>query len=308
MKLKYNEEYKHEKGFIDFFNTELEPLVRKVEKHRKASLFKFWGVLLCYIAILAIGAITGNMIVVTVTWVLIIPFIILLVYINLKFKEEAKIRLNNLAARFYGDFIFETDKGINENTLEYLKFVYGDYDRITFKDYIHGTYKERPIEISEIDLFEENDTGKAVRFQGLVISITFPRKFSGTTLLYHEKLFQSINLSNYTEKFDSKNLSEFNNKIQMYSSDLTKASKILSPELKEKINNILEIKTFQAVDCCFKDNKAVIGITTPYNLLESVSLFTSAYSEKAYKSFLKDFHMILELAETISKYFEQPNK
>ncbi|MEW5819385.1 MAG: DUF3137 domain-containing protein [Cyanobacteriota bacterium] len=321
MKLKFTEVHYYEKGFSKYFQKELVPLLKKVEKHRTDSLKKF--------IVTAIGCAIVNILIFvyffsnfeddeTGCTILVMTLFgsgIMLYLIISGFKDIAKTKVNELLVRFFGNFEYKNNYGIAKRNLDQVEFFLPEYDYVDYDDYIKGTYKDNLIEFCEAYLKEEyedsdGDTQTKTVFKGLFIIITLPRHFSGKTFVIKDKGV----LLNFFKKFSSEyqkltiQNKEFEIRYEVYTTNPDESQALLNNTLQNSIMKLAKNFGCSGLNCCFHSNKVFFAIPIRKNLFESVSLFKPAYTEYQFKNFLRDFNLVLSLSDKMSEHFLNNNK
>lgn len=320
MKFSYKEAYYYEKGFEEYLNLNIGPLLEKVERHRRATLQKFFGALFGCIILLVFVCMSFVYYedsdlppFLFVIWI-IFTFAIL-GFIKGSFTNKAKFKVNTILVKYFGEFIYRHKRGIDEDLVDHIDFIIPDYDYIDYDDYIYGEHQGNKIEFCEANVKEEyedseGDTHTRSIFKGLFIVITLQQSFSGKTFIVKDRgailnFFRKC--STQYKRIPSPDHKEFDSRFEVYSSDINEGIKILTPSLKNRILKLAKFLGVSTINSCFFRNKVILAVPISKNLYESVSLFKPAYSEYNFKCFIRDFHMVLRLSEELSGHFEMKN-
>lgn len=320
MHFPYKEVYHFEKGFEEYLNKNIGPLLLQVERHRKDSLKKFIGVLLVCLVLLVLVLISflefedlELPLFMLVAW-----FILTfgaLGHIRGSFRNTAKSKINKILVKFFGDFTYKHGCGIEERVIDHLDLIIPDYDYIDYDDYICGTYGNNRIHFCEANVKEEyedseGDTHTKSVFRGLFIVINVKSNFTGKTFVVKDRgtilnYFRKFS-TDYTRVSSLKN-KEFEVRFETYSNCPAETKKLLTPSFQKKMLQLSKNFGVSALNCCFIGNEVIFAIPIKKDLYEPVSLFKTAYSEYKYKCFLRDFQLVLDLSEDMSYYFETQN-
>lgn len=315
----FKETQPYEEGFANYFETKLVPLLHKVEKHRKASLKRFIILaILCVITVviapMVIYSIFGDELGrLGILIIAIVGSYYVLDKTIKDFKDIAIAETNELLAQFYGNFNYKREYNLPNKIIKEIDFVLPVYNEIYYEDLFYGEHNGNQIEFCETQIerirLNSETNNKEVVFKGLFVILTFQKSLAGKTSIIKKsgKLINFVKKTPAnTEKVELKN-KDFNKLYKVYTTNLTETNALLSNMLLHRIMKLAENFNCKNISCCFYDNKAFLAIPVKKNLFESVSLFQSAFNEKKYKSFLKDFNQILKISETISEQLLEIN-
>lgn len=315
MKCKFTEVYHYEKGFAEYFETKLLPLLHKVEKHRQATMQKLiFATIACIVLTVlvtiffAIHGEEGDEAYGAVFFGVIISCFVLGMIIK-GFEDKAKSKINEIMVRFFGAFDYKHNYGISEQKIDEIDFILPDYDYIDYEDYIKGNYNDSIIEFCEARVVEEwedsdGDDHEKTVFKGLFVIITLQKYFQGKTFITKDKglignFFRNCSKEKDFIKLPVKNR-EFELRHEVYSNNPAETLALLTPGLQNSILKLAKNFGSSSLNCCFYCNWVFFAIPVSKNLFESASLFKSAYNEYQFKNFLRDFNLVLNLADLIS--------
>lgn len=310
----FKEVYSYEKGFSDYFQTELIPLLNKVERHRKDALNRFIAITLaCILAVILIPVVVyntfgdGEWACGSIFLTGFASLCILQMMIN-NFKDLAVCKVNEILVKFFGDFGYKREHRISESTIDEIDFMLPDYEDIYYEDFIYGEHNGNKIEFCEAKVEQEyedseGDTHTRVVFKGLFVILTFQKHFTGKTFIVQDRGL----IMNYFKKTSTdyqrvelKN-KDFDKCYEVYTTNIDETNSILTPTLQHQIMKLAKNFNCTSINCCFYNDKAFFAIPVKKNLFESVSLFDSAYNANRFKEFLRDFDLVLNISNSISE-------
>lgn len=310
----FKETQPYEEGFANYFESELVPLLNKVERHRKDALKRFIAITIaCIIAVILLPILVyttfGDE-----EWafgsIFFFGFGALFIISNMikKFKDVAVSKINEVLVKFFGDFGYKREHRISDSTIDEIDFMLPDYEDIYYEDFIYGTHNGNKIEFCEARVEQEyedseGDTHTKVVFKGLFVILTFQKAFAGKTFIVKDR----GRIMNYFKKTSTNHIrvelanKEFDRLYEVYTTNLTETESILSNLLQYRLMKLAKNFNCKSINCCFFSNKVFFAIPVKKNLFESVSLFESAFSQNRFKTFLRDFNLVLNISDGISE-------
>jgi len=221
-------------GFADYYEAEIKPELEKFEK-RRAGVFPFFLTIAIPILIVLFGLFLS----LTVDGALILEafcFIAAGAYYALSYalKKVIKDYVRFLAAKV-GHFFGLTYSKIPDPSLlrwvERTKLMDTGLQTYTIDDEFSGEIGGLSVVIQEVLVHYKNNDDSF-----LIISTTFPKAFSGTTLIVHrDYIFDALGrIGDREQKIDLDN-AEFNNMFNAYSTDQVECRYLLTPTFMERI-------------------------------------------------------------------------
>ena len=316
----------NQESFKSLYRIKFKPILLKLDKERRAILYKVRG--LCIISIIlvalpfaliieleSLGDIGWGLLVLLI-YILSHGFYKLLYHIRIKplehhyqasFKKEIITPLVYLIDK---SFIYKAKARMFLDELDDSE-IFGGHTGlrgacIESDDYVSGKIGNTAFEFSDIKLTIESGDSATTVFQGLFFSIDFNKSFNGRTFVltdYAERAFgligqelQSIiSVRGELIRLESE---EFEAQFVVYSDDQTEARYILSPSFMEKI---LELKntTNNLIEMSFVKNKLYIAISKCKVSFEP-KLRESIVDFNDIQAYYDDLTLVLDLVEILN--------
>lgn len=304
----FKELYIHEKGFGKHYETFIVPELAELEKERKKSKSETGGILALLGAVWCLAILftqltsmdsesSGQLLV-----FLIIVSIAFLVAFQPTYTTNYKTRIMPKILNFFGNFAYSAEG--NGNSLIPLKQynIFPTYQNASVEDDIKGNYKNVEIEIKEVLLTSKTHKSRRIDFDGLVISLGFPKAFKGQTIIQYNymklglwlgsKLFGNLQRVRLEDPV-------FEEIFEVYSTDQIESRYLLTTAFLERI---LELnKVFEGgLQLEFLNNKLLILLNTNgKNLFEPASLTQSAFEIEDIRKALFEIYNVLNIIDIL---------
>ena len=278
-------------GFETYYNNVLLPKFAQVEVERQKYLRYFiWGLVIVFVILpLVCGGFFFVFLVnrgVKIDIPAEVIFFSLLVIIAIIasplhiFKSKSKNRVMPELIKYFGDFSYEYERRIDEDTLDKSQ-LFNAYNRHSGDDYFSGTYQNVQITVSEEELLYHTSNGKrsstTTVFDGIVIILSMNKKFSGQTVVFKDwGIFNTFHKLGCGLQKIALEDSVFEKEFEVYASDQLEARYLLTTAFMERMLKVRNVFHGRKIQFSFFDNKLLIAINTGQNMFESTSLFRSA--------------------------------
>lgn len=300
-----------------FFNAELLPDLRVLERQRQAVLSK---VLLIGAGLigsaLAIGGLlavrTGNPV---PLFFALIPAAIVAIWIcncivngyRAQFKGRV---IQKLVAFIHAELVYSPQEGISEETFERSELFKHRIDRYEAEDQVHGKLGATHMGFSEVHAEYKTRSNKQTHwhtlFRGLFFVADFNKHFQGKTVILPdtaERLFGRLG-----KKLQSWNMSrdqlvkledpDFEREFVVYGSNQIEARYILSTSLMARIMEFKQ-KTTKRIHLSFVGSHVFVAIPYQKNLFEP-RLFTSLLNFQPIAEYVADLQLGVGIVEDLN--------
>ncbi len=215
-----------------------------------------------------------------------------------KLKKEIKTRFLPVILKSFGKFYVVNQDIVTLNDInQYKIFPFAKCKQNN--DVIVGIYKGLDVYIQELKLFHGKDT---IDFEGLIIKVKFPKKFTGKTIVRPDKAgvsagnFQKVNLED----------PDFEKIYDVYSTDQIEARYLLTTSFLERLKNLGEIfdNSIEYTKyyfnkprcyCVFDKNYIMIFVNLPTNFFEFFSPWVTVLNKEKYKEVFYQMTLIFEI-------------
>lgn len=309
--------------FRVFFNSELLPLLKPIEKRRlelqkkkRLATAIFVVVLISMFALLIYLAIYHMQTTNELEFHLaILSFVaVIMVYTltindcNQAFRLDVGSKVMPKLFSYFGDFKFGK-KGVawsecvSEHTIQNLLdrlAIYPRYTNIDIDDCIQGIYNDLKIRIVELNLSHEEGSGKnrhtVVDFNGLMLEVNIHKDLGAShTIIKSDSMFNAKKHM-WLEKVALEDV-EFERAFEVYSNDQIKSRYILTPSF---MSRLLEFRCTKGntIEAVFSDNKAYFFVGYQKDNFE-IPFNRCATDFKHYQSVVLDLARMLRLVDTL---------
>lgn len=169
--------------------------------------------------------------------------------------------------------------------------------RISFEDHMKGPVGDSHFEAMEIHIEERHDKSWRTLMRGQMMSLTFPRKFMGTTVvLRDQKFFQSKKIG------DMKRVGlvdpVFERIFEAYGTDQVEARYLLTPTFMQKLVDLERSVSGNNIRFGFHEGRLLIVVETP-NQFEVGSMLSPLASPERTQKILDEIGAIFHLVDRV---------
>ena len=228
-----------------------------------------------------------------------------------KAKKQVKHGINSAIAEAVG-LHYEPDcaPGSAFTMAKHYKML-PKFDRSSFEDKWWGNVGGIDFCLHEAKLEERRGSGKhqhwVTTFQGVIMSITFRRRFQGTTMLVrdgtHKRLFggakDKIKIAGEHLQYCAMVDPRFEDAFDIYSNDPTEARYLVHPEYVERLIAVESSFGGQDIRTLFQGGELIIVLKAP-NLFESGSIEAGEDRSRIERT-IKQFGTLTDLANTLNE-------
>ncbi|MGV7222325.1 MAG: DUF3137 domain-containing protein [Nitrospinales bacterium] len=290
----FEERFKHEEGFAQYYETNVVPEIIKLEKRRRKlespGKNMYWVTGIFWFAGISGLAASGAS---TVIWGVSLSLLGFLTYLLLSgygsnFDAYCKKKFIPLLLKFYGDFVYKPEGGMSLKTLANFE-IFPSYQEVGAADYIKGTYKEVEVEMEELlltsisltapiaevaatavastilDPLDNNsssvwDAVETEKFRKKVFLLSVPKNYLGRTVIKQDHAKYSSLLSNIQNDFERVYFEypEFEDLFQVYSTNQIEARNLLTTGFIERVMDLDRLFKEREIELEFFQNKLII--------------------------------------------------
>ena len=222
-------------------------------------------------------------------------------FIQKGFEFQIKEKIMPIALSAFGDFKWTMNEIISKYELKDSKII-SHFENMDVDDNFIGSYKNIPINISEMHLYYKTKDSKGrtqthTAFKGVAIKLEIPKHFKSHTIIKPKVL---VNSGPYEEvKLED---TEFSKKFHVRSQDQVEARYLITTAFMERFKNIQHAFEAKTISCSFKDNTLLLAIPVKKDLFSLGDLNKPVTDTQQYEIFLKELISIFELIEELKLY------
>lgn len=312
--------------FEEFFETKIRPVAQNIEQKRQGYLTSYFliyciCILLCSTLVYKFLNTDLTIGIILALWIICMlhPTACMLVT---RYKSVAKSYfMNNLVTTLYGLKYFNPNPtivsnfaasmGINQPTHhideERLRelCIFKNFDRVSYDDYIKGSYNDLNLEIQELSLsslLNSKNSQGSISFHGILLSCEVKKKHNAKTVFY-----QNNGLVDLLDNFLGKSTSakevkfedpEFNSEFKVYSTDQIEARYLFTTAFMERIKKFHKANKEYDISGEFSNGKFYLAICSGRNWFE-LPFFKSADEPQNYKHLVQDIDDMLGVIDTL---------
>ncbi|ASJ98350.1 DUF3137 domain-containing protein [Shewanella marisflavi] len=298
--------------FKAYYDEHIEPLTRKFENHRVASLkalrgrlYTNLGILLAVAALIFIFSVSGYL---DIPWVfyivLFLPFAWWCYRPVKHYKSDVKREVFPKIFRYFGhDFIFSTSHSMSLTQLKRSKLLPG-YDNAKFDDYVQGTYKGVEIAINELWLTKqvkrEKSTETETVFRGVMVQLSSHKAFKGHTVVVKNRGGLVNFLSSSFKSLSRVKLEDprFEERFDVFSNDQIEARYLLTLGFMERLQSLANLFA-KKIQCAFYEDKLLIMLQSGDNRFELGSIFDGATFEYEFSQINREMKQLFAIIEVL---------
>lgn len=196
--------------------------------------------------------------------------------------------------------------------LPYMGFsILPAHEDASTEDYVAGHYKTVPLSLFECRLTSTSGSGKnrhtTVHFEGLVITIEVPKRFSGHTVVKRDR----GSVGNWFGKTFAGGLSvvkledpRFEERYEVYGTDQIEARYLLNPAFMERLVALEDLFAAHQgnrcnIQCAFKDAKLLFAIPSTKEWFATGSIFKPANFIGEINAILKEMDQLFAIIDVL---------
>lgn len=298
--------------FQAHYQQHIEPLTRKFENHRIASLKALRLRIYTSMAIIAglglAALLYGARHYIQVPWwLLLLPLAGLLwwCYRPIKrYKRDVKQQVFPKIFKYFGDdFIFSPSHRMSLPLLKRSKLL-PDHDNALFDDYVQGAHKGVDIAINELTLTKrvrrKKRTETATVFRGVMVLLSSHKAFKGHTVVVKNRGGLINFLSNSFKTLTRVKLEDprFEQQFDVFSTDQIEARYLLTVSFMERLQTLAELFSGK-IQCAFYENKLLIMLESHENRFELGSIFNGATFEYEFSQINREMKQLFAMIEVL---------
>ncbi|MEK7524361.1 MAG: DUF3137 domain-containing protein [Patescibacteria group bacterium] len=307
----FTEKEPYEKGFSVIFDQYIKPKLQSLEEKRVELEKKYTQRKI--ISIPVIAGITGVFGVLLALGILPIDRLPVFLYILAitgvlwwmrgPVREYTRLAKENIipeVLRFFGDFVYSVDDGIEPQILQQSRIM-PTYDHYDHEDYLKGTYKNVFIEMNEANLRVKRGKHTSTVFKGQLIHFVLNKKFTGQTIVTTDSGKLGNFLGSLFSGMKKVGLEDpkFEAMFEVRGTDQIEARYLLTTAFMERLINLSELYQNHKIQCSFFDNTLFISIPSTLNLFEPGPIGVSVYDTDSIHTFLKQMHYVFDIANQL---------
>lgn len=307
-----NEEYtKLKQSFDIYYNNNILPILKDIEKTRKVYLAIFipiaflsiiWA---AYMVFTLYNKESSQLQNILSDYGAINCFVIILLLFPMFFyKRKSKQSLLPLISRFFGEFSYSNNQQLSTSIIE-NSMIIPKHDILCVDDNFYGMYKDVPVNIMEYAImdihYEKTNTQykekNIKKGQGVVFYAKMNKNFKGKTIIIKDKgIFNVLTRFNNLKRVGIESV-EFEKIYEIYSDNQVEARYILTTSM---MKHMLELKNkFSKIEYSFFDEYVFINIKTKKNLFECSSFFRSIINQKRIDKTFQELYLLFSIIDTL---------
>jgi hypothetical protein len=293
-----------------YYRAHIEPLTRKFENQRLASLktargriYTGLGIFAClglfYLLLASVNAAVN-------------PLPLLVVALPLawwcynpvrRYRGDVHRQIYPLLFRYFGeDFIYSRERHMSLSRLEASKLL-PRYDDASFDDYVRGSYHGVDIAINELTLTlqvkQKKHRETQTCFQGLIVELGCHKAFEGHTLVAHNRGGLVNFFSDQSRGLSRVRLEDprFEQRFDVFASDQIEARYLLTTAFMERLQTLADAFEGQ-LQCAFHGDALIIMLACSRDRFQPGSIFKGAsfeYEFSQINSEMKQLFAIIDI-------------
>lgn len=311
----FTETADYEKGFADFYETNIRPSIRQLETLRlqkieeikkntpKANLILYGaialGIVLTYLTKNLGFLIFSGVVAAIVRYAIIAQP-------KQEFNSNFKAKIIPKILEFFGDFKYQGGTGISVDIINQSQLL-DHFTSSYFEDTITGKYREKSLQFSETTLIQGSGKHSTTIFEGKMILLELNRSVSGKIVIKRDAskgLWEGLTGKSHGLKKMPIQDPEFEKIFEVYAEDGNEAQSVVTPEFTSKLLQMNETYKSSSIRCSFFENKIVLALSSDSseNLFEPSAMqgtMESSMMDDIHK-FLKQFQGILEILDALN--------
>ncbi len=219
-------------------------------------------------------------------------------------KQKLKIFLAEKVCGFFDLAYTAGGHGFPLDWFAELGLVPG-FDRSTVEDRITGRHDQVSISLADANLKKRVRSGKRtsyrVVFQGLLCAFSFPKRFSGRTVITRDQgkifnWFQGMAAPGERVHLEDP---RFEDVFEVYSSDQVEARYLLTPTFMERLLTLAEKYRSSVLRLAFDGDRLLLSLDIRADSFEAGSVFETADDPSRVTSLVEDISLIYDMIDTL---------
>ncbi|RKQ71742.1 uncharacterized protein DUF3137 [Litorimonas taeanensis] len=171
--------------------------------------------------------------------------------------------------------------------------------RASFEDHIFGAAHGTEFESIEFHIEERSDKKWRTLMRGQMMSLTFPQRFLGTTVVLRDKkIFQSKTIANMKRVGLVDPV--FEDIFEAYGTDQVEARYLLTPTFMQRLVDLEKSVSGKNIRFGFCEGRLLIIVETP-NQFEAGSMFSTLLSTERTQKILDEIAAVFHLVDGVMK-------
>lgn len=228
-----------------------------------------------------------------------------------RMNSQLKTALVAPVCEFFGLTFNERPAGIDIRRYVNAGLLPSSYDKSFTEDQISGLYQGVHINLCELTLerTDRDSDGKSSTetiFQGLILSYSFAKNFSGETRVVPNTagLFGRVARAGYRPRQGGERVHledpVFEEHFNVYSTDQVEARYLLTPRFMERLMDLAaHFDENSRISVAFTDNDLLVCLRSAKDRFEGGSLFQSVGGRERAKGLLKELEEILSVVDVL---------
>lgn len=295
-------------GLSDLFQRKLEPVLTELERERSAKEQQYQRMKRNRIAFFAL--LIPVMFYYEVGWFLaiLLPLFIMGISIDMAYEDTLKkfepqvkkLLMENICELLDLKYRRVPDGLVKIETFVDIGLISSDYNREHTEDEIAGSYEGVEFVMMEAGLaktYRSKRHGSSIIFKGILAIYTFPKKFSGTTWVLADFLFNDVDKGERVKLEDP----EFEKQFDVFSTDQVEARYILTPNFMERVKRLNRLVVdVSSIDMAFHENQLFLALYSGKNFFESGEMLTALNDRERVKRIAEEIHSLFTIPETLN--------
>jgi len=303
----FNESNKRLAGFNAYYQREIAPDLYKFEKARRAAIKRALPVAIAgFVAAIGSGtvyAFYGDYAI--IPGIASIALFIWAWHIVADAKQDLKVFLARKVLSFFGLTFTDYAGGFYRDQFDELGLLPA-YTTANLEDRISGTHDGVTIDIAEAHLLKIKSAGRyasyRTMFRGLLCAFSFPKRFSGRTVIAAEKgwvrkLVRRLKASGERVRLEDR---RFEKTFEVHSTDQVEARYLLTPVFMERVLALVDSFKSRRTRLAFDASRLLIVLDLRTDSFEAGSPFESASDPDRVQSLIDDILLIYDLIDVLA--------
>ena len=310
----FTETAEYEKGFSDYFDAKLRPVLLQENENRLACLKETKRRMRKAIPIIAAIFIVAFM--ATARWstkdnapfLRIAFFAAALTYgwtrmPKINYRQRSKNKILPIVAGYYGFLTYREESPILDSFLRDTRIIPpGDPTKRQSTDHLYGTYRGTPLESWQLTTSRGSGKRSKRLYSGLLIHFGLKKMLGETTMVKFRQGTSNSALFDFTvQGLEPVSLEDpdFEKLFDVYSGDQTEARYLLPPDVMQNLKELSVLFGGVPVDCCFTGQHAFISIRVQKPLFEPPPAHKAPIMSNDIHAFLNQMHHIFRIIEDL---------
>jgi len=318
--LHFKEIADYEKGFADYFEEKIKPLLKVLEQERLVKMAEVEKIKPKAQLVLIAGIIIGVGLTIYfkhlgwAVFFIVIAMITKFTMLNgpiAKLRGQYKDKIIPEIVRFFGDFKYLPQQDPPEAELR-ASGLFDSFNRIYGDDQITGKYKGTDFTFIETHLQRHSGGGRhsstVTVFKGMLLVMDVKKPFAGQTIIKRESQKGLWSwLTGKTKGLKSVKFPdpEFEKFFEVYTSDENEAKTLLTPDFIARLITLNSAYPNNMIRCCFLEGKLLLAYSygadeVAGKLFEAGQIEKTLADTQDIHKFLAQMDSILQIIETVN--------